>query len=189
MRGKFSLRIMISVISVFMLLAVLACALSFGGLPSRELITIPVLGGEGIRNPEIASKYGITGYLEITYPSDSPSLPSIDRDRGGEININILLHFVSHTPEVTNVQVNIDPKNPRGYRIEQGDVIFNELVSYSPSGNIVIKAGETIPVIMSIRVPENLPWYIEAIPLGAMGIEANAPIISEIGEKEVAING
>lgn len=185
MREKFNLRL----ISVFVVLALLACALLFVSPASPffiESIGIPTLTGMEIREPEIALKYGVTGYLEITYPSDSPSPLFINR--GGEINMNILLHFVSYTPEVTEAQVNIDPKSPWGLRIEQGDVIFNELVSYNLSGNISIKAGETIPVTMSIRIPENFPSSIEAIPLGAMGISANVAIISELGEKEVAVH-
>jgi len=186
MRKKFRLGIMIS---VFVALATVACAMLFAGPtnPSRmEGTGIPALTEVEIRDSETALKYGATGYLEITYPSDSPSLLSIDR--GGEININILLHFVSHTPELTELQVNIDPKSRGGLSISYRDVNFREFVSYNPSGNITIKAGETIPVIMSIRIPENLSSYIEAIPLGAMGIQANVTIIDELREKEVAIH-
>jgi hypothetical protein len=182
MREKFNLRL----ISVFVALALSACALlSVSSSPESKTESICSLTGMEIRNPEIALKYGVTGYLEITYPSDSPSLLSIDR--GGEINIKILLHFVSHTPEVTELQVNIDPMHPWGPRIEYRDVIFNEFVSYNLSGNITIKAGETIPVMMTIRIPENLPSYIEAIPLCGMGIRANI-IIDELGGKEVAVH-
>jgi len=178
---------------VFVVLALLVCAL-LSVSSSFELNepkiekwgSVILLMPSDIRNPEIALKYGVTGYLEITYPSDSPSPLSIDR--GGEININILLHFVSYTPEVTEAQVNIDPKAPGGYKIEYLDVNFREFVSYNPSGNITIKAGETIPVIMTIRIPENLTSDIEAIPLGAMGIIANVPIIDELGMKEVAVH-
>ena len=190
MREKFNLRL----ISVFVVLALLACALlsvssslepNEPNFEEMEIVGVPFLTHLEIRNPEIALKYGVTGYLEITYPSDSPSLLSIDR--GGEINIKILLHFVSHTPEVTELQVNIDPMHPWGPRIEYRDVIFNEFVSYNLSGNITIKAGETIPVMMTIRIPENLPSYIEAIPLCGMGIRANI-IIDELGGKEVAVH-
>jgi hypothetical protein len=190
MREKFRLGIMIS---VFVALAALICAAVLLSSSSEanepkftEIVGVPLLTGMEIRNPEIALQYGITGYLEITYPSDSPSLLSINR--GGEININILLHFVSYTPEVTETQVNIDPKGPWGLKIEYRDVIFNEFVSYNLSGNISIKAGETIPAIMNIRIPENFPIYIEAIPLGSMRITANVAVLSELGGKEVAVH-
>jgi len=182
MREKFNLRIMIL---VFVVLASLACAQLVASSPFNEIECVVSLTGMEIRNPEIALQYGVTGYLEITYPSDSPSLLFIDR--GGEININILLHFVSYTPEVTEAQVNIDPKGPCGPGIEYRDVKFNEFVSYNPSGNISIKAGETIQVIMSIRIPANFPSYIGAIPLGAMGIQFNITI-DELGGKEVAVH-
>ena len=176
-------------ISVFVALAALTCAavpLSASSEPKFEEIAISSLTGIEIRNPEIALQYGVAGYLEITYPPDSPRFLSVDR--GGEININILLHFVSHTPQVTETQVNIDPEGPWGLKIEYGDVIFNEFVSYNPGGNITIKAGEAIPVIMNIRIPEDFPSYVETIPLGAMGITSDLPVISELGGKEVAIH-
>ena len=178
-------------ISFLVVLALLACyryfaISSFEPSEPESGGTIISLSGDEIRNPEIALKYGVTGYFEITYPSDSPSTLFIDK--GGEINIDILLRFVSHTSEVTEVQVNIDPNNPLGLRIEQGDVIFNELVSYNPSGNITIKAGETVPVIMTIRIPEDLPWYIDKIPLGGMGIEASIHhTIDKLGEMELIV--
>ena len=184
MSDKFNSRILILV-----LVASLACAPLFASLSSESEsrgIAIPFLTSMEIRNPEIALQYGVKGYLEITYPSGSPT--SLAVNRGGEININILLYFVSYTPEVTEAQVNINPRGPWGLTIEQGDVIFNEFVSYNLSGDLVIKAGETVPVMMSVRVPENLPSDIEAIPLGDYGITSDAAIISELGGKQVAVH-
>ncbi len=190
MSEKFRLGIMIS---VFVALAALICAaVLLGSSPQanepkiEKTESVVLLTGMEIRNPEIALKYGVTGYLEITYPSNSPSLLSVDR--GGEIDVNILLHFVSYTPEVTEAQVTIDPKGPWGLGIEYRDVKFNEFVSYNPGGNISIKAGETLPVTMSIRVPEDFPSSIEGIPLGAMGISANFAILDGLGGKEVAVH-
>jgi hypothetical protein len=149
-----------------------------------------------IRDPEIALQYGITGYLEIIHPSDPPSPLSVDR--GGEINITILLHFVSYSPEVTEAQLNIDANPKTGGTGIQGDgVFFNDLVSYNPSGNITIKAGDTIPVTMSFHIPENFPSSIEALPLSGMGIAMGIttkptffPIVGEFAEmeNEVAIH-
>jgi hypothetical protein len=192
MREKFNLRLMIS---VFVALAALICAgvlLSALSEPNEPMTNEPIetvcFTPEEIRNPEIALKYGITGYLDIVLPADSPS--SLSVNRGGEINITILLHFVSYTTEVTEAQVNIDPKNPWCLGIEQDDVSFNDLVSYNPSGNISIRAEETIPVTMSIRIPENLPSSIEAIPLYALGITSNFLVLDELGgiENEVAVH-
>jgi hypothetical protein len=163
--------------------------LSLSPEPNEPMLSEPIatvfLTDPEIRNPEIALQYGITGYLDITLPSDSPS--SLSVDRGGEINIEILLHFVSYTPEVTEAQVNIDP-NGHLEGIVQDGVNLVEFFSYNVSGNISIKAGETIPVKMSIRVPENCPSGIEAIPLCAVGIRTNFLILDELGGKEVAIH-
>jgi hypothetical protein len=173
-------------ISVFVVLALLVCVQLFVSPPLNEANSVVLLTGMEIRNPEIALQYGVTGYLEIVYPSDSPD--SLVVDRGGEIDMNILLHFVSYSPGVTEAQVTIDPTNPCGLWIEQGDVVFNELVSYNPSGNITIEAGETVPVIMTIRILEDFPSSIETIALGSMGISTDFPVISELGEKELTIH-
>jgi hypothetical protein len=189
MREKFRSGIMIS---AFVALAALICAailLSSSSEPKFKVVGVPTLMYSDILNPEYALQEGISGYLEIIHPSDSPS--SLSVDRGGEINITILLHFVSYTPEVTEAQLNIDP-NPKtgGEGIEVGGVFFNGIVSYNPSGNISIKAGETIPVTMSFRIPENFPSSIETLPLCAMGIgmgiktKTYFPIVGEFAEME-----
>ncbi|MGA8848350.1 MAG: hypothetical protein WB564_00780 [Dehalococcoidia bacterium] len=197
MREKFNLRVIILVF-----VSLLACAPLFASLLSElneAPIDVPIptvfLTDTEICNPEIALQYGITGYLEIIHPSDSPMPLYVDR--GGEINITILLHFVSYLPEVTEAQLNIDP-NPKtgGVGIWEGGVFFNDLVSYNPSGNISVKDGETIPVTMSFRIPENFPSSIEALPLCAMGIDMGIktktyfPIVGEFAEmeNEVAIH-
>jgi hypothetical protein len=193
MREKFNSRIIILVF-----VALLACAPLFASLSSELNETkmskwgVILLTPSDIRNPEYALQQGIAGYLEITYPSDSPSLLSA---MGGEVNVNILLHFVSYSPEVTEAQVNIDQNAWFGFGVN--DVSWNETVSYNLSGSITIKAGETIPVTMTIRLVMNPQRSIAAIPLDPVGITANVttidddfrswvPIINDLGWKETA---
>ena len=193
MREKFNPRIMILVFA-----ALLACAPLFASLsselnePKIAKWGVILLMPSDIRNPEYALQEGITGYLEITYPSDSPSLLS---DIGGEVKVNILLHFVSYSPKVTEAQVNIDQNAWFGFGVN--DVSWNETVSYNLSGSIPIKAGETIPVTMTIRLVMNPQRSIAAIPLDPAGITANVttinddfrswvPIINDLGWKETA---
>jgi hypothetical protein len=196
MREKFSSGIMIS---VFVALAALICAavlLSASYEPNEPKMekgeNIILLMGSDILNREYALQQGISGYLEITLPPDSPSLLS---DIGGEVNVNILLHFVSYSPEVTEAQVNIDQNAWFGYG--ENDVYWDETVSYNLSGTIPIKAGETIPVTMSIRLVVNFQRSIAAIPLHPEGITASVtpidnnfrswvPIIDDLGWKETA---
>jgi hypothetical protein len=193
MREKFNLRIIILVFA-----ALLACAPLFASLSSGANETrmakwgIILLMESDIRNPEYALQEGIAGYLEITLPPDSPSLLS---DIGGDINVNILLHFVSYTPEVTEAQVNIEQNAWSGFGLN--DVSWNETVSYNLSGSIPIKTGETIPVTMTIRLVMNPQRSIASIPLLPAGITANVttinddfrswvPIIDDLGWKETA---
>jgi hypothetical protein len=194
MRERFRAGIMIS---VFVALAALICAavlLSASSEPNElNIENVILLMPSDILNPEYALQQEFAGYLEITLPPDSPSpLSSI----GGEVNINILLHFVSYTPEVTEAQVNIDP-NPQCFEYGMNSLSWNETVSYNLSGNISIKAGETIPATMSIRLVVNFQRSIAVIPLYPAGITANVttinddfrswiPIINDLGWKATA---
>ena len=170
--------------------------------PKAELEgqNIPFITGMEIRDPVIASKYGIRGYLEILPAGSSEELYI---SRGGEANTTILLHFVSYTPELTEIEVSIDTEDTPSIRVcygvldAQGNMIgdgvihVNRLVSYSPSGRVFVKAGETLPVTMTIRVPADLPERISesSIPLGAVGIRTDVPLISEIGRLKVMLDG
>jgi hypothetical protein len=121
------------------------------------------------------------------------------------VNLTLLLHFISHTPEVTQVQIKIDPKGSsfqcgrcynikdvQGNIIEEGTIWTNDLVSYSPRGIIMIKAGETLAVTMTISIPEDLP-EIAPLPLRAVGIDiepsgdADIYVIDNFGLSDIEI--
>jgi len=136
-----------------------------------------------MRNPDIALKYGINGYLEVGLaPGSSKSLAVT---RGGEATITILLHFVSYTANLTEVQVKADPKgglglgsgryysvkDERGNIIGTGIVNINDLVSYNPSGVVTIRAGQSLPVTVTVRIPADFPdLEIPSFRLDALGI-------------------
>ena len=196
MRGKLIAGVV--VLAVVALLVPLACS---GPESEPEWVDVPLLGSTEIRDPEIALKYGVRGYLEIL-PAESPE--SLSVSRGGEANITILLHFVSYTPELTEIEVSIDPEHSspsitKSYSIldaggkvtGKGAVHVNNIVSYSPSGTVMIKAGETLPVTMTVSLPANIPETatLSSIPLGAVGIRADIPPIDEIGRLEVMVRG
>jgi len=194
MARKFVLGVVVLTLAVF---ASLSCAEPKGEVEGQS---IPFLTGIEIRNPDIAAEYGIPGYLEILPAGSSEELYI---SRGGEANTTILLHFVSYTAEITEIEVSIDPKDAlwisvsysildaEGNIIGKGVIDVNQLVSYSPSGRVVVKAGESLPVSMTIRVPADLPQRISEswIPLGAVGIRADVPVLSEIGKLKVMLDG
>jgi hypothetical protein len=191
MRQKFRLGM---AISVFAVIATLACVYLWA--PQMQVKDVPFLGPGQICDPEIAAQYGVRGYVEIIYPLVSPDLLSVDR--GGEINIDILLRFVSYAPELTEARVSIDPKSPFGgtygkYCSNNGtEIIFNDFISYNASGSITIKAGETMALTMSMRIPEDLPKCISAIPVAAIGFWADVPMTVDLESAcgmEVAIRG
>jgi len=90
--------------------------------------------------------------------------------KGEEASITVFLHFVSHDPEVKEVQVTLNPEG-EGLKIEQSYVIvdekgnvvsrgvinINEFVRYNPSGTVTIHADENLPVTLTIRVPIDFP--------------------------------
>ncbi len=45
--------------------------------------------------------------------------------KGEEASITLLLHLVSHVPELTEIQVNLDPTSVHGLTIEQVYVTEN----------------------------------------------------------------
>jgi len=65
--------------------------------PEIKPISVPLLGTEEVKNPEIAKRYGIVGYVEFNMTEDTPRTLVIAR--GEEVNITILIHFVSYDPK------------------------------------------------------------------------------------------
>ncbi len=179
------------------MLAPLSCAQPKG---EPEGKSIPSITHVEIRDPEVAQKYGIRGYLDINLSAESPEVLYVKR--GEAATITILLHFVSHVPELTEVEVNIDPEDSdckieqyyviedaEGDIIERGVININELMSYSPNGTITMEANQTLPLTMAIRVPADLPEGImpSSFRLGAVGITTDVPVLSEISKLEVMI--
>jgi len=200
MKGKLILGVMV------LLLALAVVPLSCGqpkGSPeveeSSNVHGVPALTDIEIRNPEIARQYGVPGYLEIL-PAASHETLYIDRGEMG--NITILLHFVSYTTELKELQVEVDSHSFKssavrpygildneGNIVERGALCLNLLVNYNPNGTITLRADETLPVTMTIRIPSDLPQNIYptplSIPLSAVGITADIPVIDDIGTKVI----
>lgn len=161
-----------------------------------------MLGYEEIKNPEIAKQYGVVGYIEYNITADTPRTLAVAK--GEEASITILIHFVSYDPKVTEAQINIDPNSGRGLVIEQcyaitdksgeivseGVIYINKLVSYNASGVVEIRAGETLPVTLIIRIPIDFPSGVDPFPLGAVGIEVLSPSkgIAELDNVRVMVH-
>jgi len=155
--------------------------------PEMKAIPVPLLGSEEIKNPEIAKQYGIVGYIEYNATADAPRTLAVAK--GEKASIMILIHFVSHDPKVTEARINIDPNSGRGLVIEQcyvitdesgeivgeGVIYINKHVSYNVSGVVEIRAGETLPVTLTIRIPMDFPSGVDPFLLGAVGIEVLSP--------------
>ncbi|MBO8183540.1 MAG: hypothetical protein H0Z28_12265 [Archaeoglobus sp.] len=139
---------------------------------------IPFLAPEDVMNPEIAKKYNISGYIEITSPNGTIF-------RGNNSTVIYYLHFVSYNPNIKETKVRIDPKGD-GLSItqvylddkgERKEFSLNDFVKYEPQGNITIRNGETIAVKMTIRLPKLKASYIPDFPVRPVGISADVPVI------------
>lgn len=145
-----------------------------GESTSPTIIYIPALDDLEIRNPEIARKYGVKGYLEIKLAniSSAKGRPVISGKKGKETRIPLLLHYVSYDEEFNEIKVVLDPMGP-GLSIikvlpNREEVLINQYVRYEPSGSISIKHNQTIEVTMIVNVPKGFPLTI--FDLGAVGI-------------------
>ncbi|MFQ6075579.1 MAG: hypothetical protein ACE5Z5_05535 [Candidatus Bathyarchaeia archaeon] len=124
-----------------------------------------------------------------------PSLetPSSIRVRAGEsVNITVLLHFISHTPNITEVKVRLDPISSE-YRVEQyyavldengsivdrGKVEINDLINYD-TPEVIVRANETLPITMTLTIPKDFPLsrpstYPNTFPLSVVGVHVLKP--------------
>lgn len=144
------------------------------GMFNITIIDVPFLTDLEIRNPEIARKYGVKGYLEIklTNISSARGRPVISGRKGKETRIPLLLHYVSYDEKFNEIKVVLDPMGP-GLSIIKvlpngEEVLINRYVRYEPSGALSIKHNQTIEVIMIVEVPKGFPLTI--FDLGAVGI-------------------
>jgi len=186
MKGK----LMLGVIVLVLALAVVPLSCSQTGLTGEgnQSASEPE-GNESIRgmggimpipDPEYSLRWGFYGYVFINVSEDIPEV--IYADRGEDVNIPLLVHFVSFLPNFTKANITLDPHSPMSihaympYNGKDGYFCINDLISYIPNGTVEIKANETLPITLVIHVPEDFPPGVQTISLGP-----NAGIL--MGEK------
>jgi hypothetical protein len=154
-------------------------------------VAAPFLTGTEIRDPKKALRYGIKGYIEVSVEEGTPLSLSIKK--GGQQSITLLMKFVSYDPNFTETKIDVNPDSGNGLSIEQCYALVNEegeiyargtidvskLVTYEPSGEILVKAGETVRITLTITIPPDYPTGV-AFPLGPIGIVASVPLLSEV---------
>jgi len=151
--------------------------------------SIPFITMHEIRDQKIALKYGILGYIEISLPNDSSLMnrEKIIMKKGDNIEIPLLIHFVSYNPDLKKIEVFFEPnkkingqemkieqcyvkKDEKGNIIDQGKFLINELISYIPN-YLVINNNEILQVNMIIKIPKDIP--ISEFKLFPLGIFPN----------------
>lgn len=154
--------------------------------------SIPLLGPDDIRNPETASKYGIAGYVRFTWMD---SRQQIVITRGESWSGTLLVHFVSYTSELTELELLMDPNATANHMVgkyylrEDGSRAFfdfSTLLSYDPSGIITLNAGKTLQVTATVHIPKDFPKAIPSFPLHAMGIHLDQPGVGFIDDTVTA---
>ena len=121
---------------------------------------------EQIRDPEFALQHRILGYVELTWMDALPP-PAM---RSGETwTGKWLAHFVSHTCEVAEVELHIEPgegslTGGKYYTREDGTEVFwnfSRFLSYWPQGVFDIEANETMVIEVTLQVSADLPRSIQ----------------------------
>jgi hypothetical protein len=120
-------------------------------------------------DPQYAREHGIRGLVEIA-PLYFPV--SMSASRGEHVVISIVIKFTSVDPDLTSVDIIIDPSDEyigghseqcwieydeEGKEIARGTVRFSDLISYSKSGVITVRHGEPLVLDMILDIPQDLP--------------------------------
>jgi hypothetical protein len=140
-----------------------------GEIEVHNICTV-FLTDDDIRDPQIALQHGILGYVELTWVDALP--PSAMRP-GETWTGGWLAHFVTHTCEVTEAELHIEPgegafRVGKYYTREDGTEVFldySRFLRYWPQGVFKIEADETMVIKVTLRVPADLPRSIQDFPL------------------------
>lgn len=130
-----------------------------------------------VRDPQIATRYGILGYIELTW--DEPP-PQFLFSRGEAWSATMLARFISYSPEITEVDLRLDPGNVgliygKYYRTEYGShqlYLFSSLFSYDPSGTVRLKADEIMPTKVTVQIPATFTQEFTSFSFALPGMES-----------------
>jgi hypothetical protein len=153
--------------------------------------SIPFLTEREIRDPDIARRYGIKGYVEITLAADTPTV--IQLAKGEQRSFLLHINFVSYDARITETTITLDPNHENGLLIEaiytlvndqnevytRGTINVNELITYDPMGDIRIHAGQPVSVTLTITISHNYPGGVEFLPIGPVGVDTTFPLLSD----------
>lgn len=181
----------------FSVVACFAYSLAYSIMPKEETpgrfkntFDAPFLSDTEIANASIAVPYGVKGYIQATVAAGTPKLLDAARN-GGRVEVTILLHFVSYSPELTQTEVNIDPLNSSGLVLKivtysDRVININELIDYEPKGLLIIRENETLAVKTTITFPADVLGSLQDFYLSCVGMAANVPILEKM---DVIIHG
>jgi hypothetical protein len=153
-----------------------------------EFAAVFRVGNDWIRDPATAAESGVRGFVDVIFIDDPHGLIL---HRGEQWTGTVLLRAVSHTPDLTEVKINVDlQRSPTrsgtlikiksgatsfGGQVAGEMVDFIALLSYSPSGSFVMKAGESLTLSLTITIPQDFPEEIENVRLSTLGIWSDSP--------------
>jgi hypothetical protein len=146
------------------------------------------IGADWIRDPATAAESGVRGFVDAIFIDDPQGFIL---NRGEQWTGTVLLRAVSHTPDLTEIKIYVDPQRSpsrsgtlvklksgaRSFGDQVGGeyIDYTALLSYSPSGSFVIKAGESLTLSMTIKIPQDFPEEIEDVQFASLGIWSDSP--------------
>lgn len=142
-----------------------------------------------VLNSESALKKGIQGYIEIKY--SSLDTKNLELQKGNFIQIDLYVIYNAHNKNKLTTIVNIDPASENGLSIEKqlgksGETIcLNDLVTYEPSGEVVLTSGKPTIIKMTIASPSEIADV--ELPIGPVGMTADVPIIHRDGGLKINV--
>ncbi len=187
--GKQSVRKLLAVLVVLVMVLVgvaLYVLLSPSAQTPAEGVGINLLVSSDIRDPQIATQYGILGYIELTWAEPPPQFLF---SRGETWTATMLARFVSYDPETTEADLRFDPEvgiqYGKGYTTEWGTkhlFMFSSLFSYEPNGTVTLKPGETMQIKVTVQIPASFPDEFTSFNFSPLGIESanrHIPLLAE----------
>jgi hypothetical protein len=165
----------IILISVIPLLRVVIGSSIGSDGPAQEItnnVSISFMTAGTIKSyPEYAAACGVRGLVEIGYGGTPESASTLVGSRGERVTVPIFISFISLDPNLTSIDVLIDPSgevgtqrwqywseyDSQGTKINSGEISINGLISYDKEGVVSIEAGGRVELNMFVDIPPDLP--------------------------------
>jgi hypothetical protein len=137
------------------------------------------MGGRGLDESQIdtaaeAEAQGIEGYVKLDYP-ELPQQIILTKD--SNFTFTLRASFTSYNSSLPEVKLTVDPYYVDPYQIQSNlQDKLRDYITYEPSGVITLGDGESIDVVVTLRVPDGGQgitfnrWGLDCLGMGVDGV-------------------